>query len=253
MSGVNCTRRNSTPTARANAFASSVFGDAGNAFEQQMTADARRRDHDVDDVILADDDLAHLAHDPVSQFVHAQGPLVGRQRGDDPPEREHVVGRRTGGRHSVAISSSASPSCRAAASTAFRDPRRPASPACCLIRSRHQVAERRERAAAASEVRSSVSAIASTYTGACRRQVRGRPIGRTEATAPRPREQRSRRRRATNERDLPAVRERAEPAPLAVSVHPFGEHDGRVRRPAPRARDRTRRCRPRRSRVVLDR
>ena len=41
MSGVNCTRRNSTPIARANALASKRLGDTGHAFEQHVTADGR--------------------------------------------------------------------------------------------------------------------------------------------------------------------------------------------------------------------
>ena len=76
MSGVNCTRRKSTPMARANAFATQRLGDAGNAFEQQVAADGRRREQHLDHAVLADDDLADLLHDAVAQLVHVGTPLV---------------------------------------------------------------------------------------------------------------------------------------------------------------------------------
>ena len=70
MSGVNCTRRKSTPIARANV-RDERLGDAGNAFEQQVPADGDRGEEHLDHAVLTDDDLADLLHDAIAQFVHA--------------------------------------------------------------------------------------------------------------------------------------------------------------------------------------
>ena len=66
MSGVNCTRRKSTPIARANAFGEQRLGDAGRTFEQHVPADRGAREQHLDDVVLTDDHLADLAHDAIA-------------------------------------------------------------------------------------------------------------------------------------------------------------------------------------------
>ena len=107
MSGVNCTRRKSTPTARANAFGEQRLGDAGHAFEQEVAADGRRGEQHLDDVVLADDDLAHLAHDAVSQFVHCKV-LSSVTRATTRPSAS-TSSVFAGGCHSATISSSVRP------------------------------------------------------------------------------------------------------------------------------------------------
>ena len=159
MSGVNCTRRNSTPTARRTR-RHQRLGDTGHAFEQQVPADARCREHDVDDVVLADDDLADLAHDSVSQLVH-RSVLSSVTRVATAPEREHfvIVDRRLPQCHDLGFGQTQAPRPRR---SRRRDPRRAARPRADL----DPVAAHSPSGASArarSWVRSSVSAIASTY------------------------------------------------------------------------------------------
>ena len=42
------------------------LGDAGHAFEQHVAAGGRTGEQHLDDVVLADDDLADLAHDAIA-------------------------------------------------------------------------------------------------------------------------------------------------------------------------------------------
>ena len=70
MSGVNCTRRNSSPSARATAFATQRLRDARHALEQDVAAHEQRAEDPLDRPLLADGDLRHLGHDPVAQALH---------------------------------------------------------------------------------------------------------------------------------------------------------------------------------------
>ena len=93
-----------------------------NTFEQQVTADARGGEHGVDNVILADHDLADLGNDPVPQFVHVPVPSPKPWRGSLAATRPSASTRwsSTGASRNVAISSSENPSCRAANGQRFR-------------------------------------------------------------------------------------------------------------------------------------
>ena len=42
------------------------LGDAGHAFEQDVSADGGAREQYLDDMVLTDDDLAHFVHDAVA-------------------------------------------------------------------------------------------------------------------------------------------------------------------------------------------
>ena len=61
MSGVNCTRRKSTPSARAVAFASSVFATPGAPSSRTWPPTTAATSSCSTTCVLADDDLAHLA------------------------------------------------------------------------------------------------------------------------------------------------------------------------------------------------
>ena len=70
MSGVNCARRNGSPSARAVAFASSVFATARHAFEQHVAADEERDEQPVDRLLLPEHDLGHLGLNAIAHGVH---------------------------------------------------------------------------------------------------------------------------------------------------------------------------------------
>ena len=135
------------------------LGDAGHTFEQEVTAHTGRGDHDVDDVILTDDDLAHLAYDAVSQFVHRRVlSSVTRATTRPSASTSSVIGRRMPQCHDLVVGEThlSRPRFRSLARSASAG-----SPARCLIWSRDH-APSGASAATESEVRSSVLAIAST-------------------------------------------------------------------------------------------
>ena len=244
MSGVNCTRRNSTPTARGERVREQRLGDAGHAFEQQVTADARRGEH------------ARRRRGPGRPRPCAprarrgravrspSGPLVGRRARRPGPSAStsSVIGRRMPQCHDLVVGETHAR--RGRGFDRRRVPRRRAARRASLdpvARPRAAAARARRRSQC---VRSSVIASASTYSARAGGSVARRSIGRSEAAGARPREHD--RRDAETERARPSTRrDRAEPAGLAVAVHAFGEHDRRAGR-RPRARGRTRRCRLRR-------
>ena len=115
MSGVNCTRRNSTPIARANALATSVLATPGHAFEQQMTADGHRREQHLDHAVLADDDLANLPHHAIAQLVHVVLPSCCDKRETSRPSAS-AASSSVGGCQIAARSASEYPSAIAARS-----------------------------------------------------------------------------------------------------------------------------------------
>ena len=194
-----------------------------------MAADARGRDHDVDDVVLADHDLADLAHDAVSQFVHrnvlssvtrattrpsasTSSELVGAspQCHDLVVREPHLAGGGLDGR----------------AIRVGREPRLSLDP---LAAPR---AERRERGGGVCGALERGGHGVDVHGPGGRQRAR-RLIGRSEAAGPGPREH-DRRDADREEGDLPAARKRAESACLAVAVHTFGEHDRCVGRPRER-------------------
>ena len=76
MSGVNCRRRNSMPSARAVALASSVLATPGHALEQHVAAERERGEHVLQRLVVADDDLADLARDAGVQLLHDDRSLL---------------------------------------------------------------------------------------------------------------------------------------------------------------------------------
>ena len=70
MSGVNCARRNSSPSARATAFATSVFATPGTPSSRTWPPTSSAAEDPLDRPLLADGDLGHLGHDPVAQALH---------------------------------------------------------------------------------------------------------------------------------------------------------------------------------------
>ena len=80
MSGVNCRRRKSIPSARAVALASSVLATPGHALEQHVAAERERGEHVLERLVVADDDLADLARDAGVQLLHERSSLSGLAR-----------------------------------------------------------------------------------------------------------------------------------------------------------------------------
>ena len=72
------------------------LGDAGNALEQEMTADGDRGEQHLDHAVLADHDLAHFTHHAIAKLVHGVLPSSCDKRETISPECERgvVVGRR---------------------------------------------------------------------------------------------------------------------------------------------------------------
>ena len=80
MSGVNCSRRNSSASARAVALAGSSLRHAGDALQQHVTAQRERGQHVLQRLVVADDDLAYLARDAGVQLLHGRVSLSGLVR-----------------------------------------------------------------------------------------------------------------------------------------------------------------------------
>ena len=223
MSGVNCTRRKSTPIARANALASSVLATPGTPFEQHVAADGGAREQHLDDVVLTDDHLAHLAHDAIPELVHCILPLRPPTRAIARPNARTLASSETGA-SSAAISSSVQPN----------DARR--------VRDRVVVGGRAEPGARAMRARVHRCAAASAPARSCVRSrltdsactYSARAGGRSRATAD----------RADRSGGRATTRTRARPAATSSERDLPAHRGSRRARGSCRSRARLRRTRP---------
>ena len=103
MSGVNCTRRNSTPIARANALATNVLATPGTPSSSRWPPTVTDASMHLDHAVLADDDLANLPHHAIAQLVHVVLPSCCDNCETSATERERgvVVGGRVPDRGSL--------------------------------------------------------------------------------------------------------------------------------------------------------
>ena len=243
MSGVNCTRRKSTPIARAYALASSVLATPGTPSSSTWPPTVVAASSTSTTWSWPTTTLRDLARRP-GRVARSRRPPVAAVDARRARARARARPRRSSpAPSSAAISASSQPSAACRARDLVVGRRRAAAPARVAMRSRAHCCTRRERAGGVARAlqrdRQRAHVLGARAAG-------GRVLaGRADRSGARATRRTRARRREDDERDLPPRRDRARSRGCAVAVHAFGEHDGPagVRR---RARGRTRRCRPRR-------
>ena len=234
MSGVNCTRRNSTPIARAYAFASSVLATPGTPSSSTCppTAVPASRTSTTWSCPTTTLRTSRTTRSRSSFIAFSRRRGRGCRRRGPPrgpvPARPH---HRSPARAARRPRRAGNPSARAACAISSRSapaasPRRAATRAAAQ-RCAGASARRRDRGCARG------CRTAHARTRRARAELARAAIGGAEAAGPRP-DERDRRGAEHDERHLPTIGDRGDAPRRPVAVHAFGEHD----RPARVARER---------------